>query len=70
MLLCSWWIAGLDTQAHADAAARAVVATYESHGKPIVTLQEAVDAHSFFPSGEDTPIKIGNPDGRELFRCS
>ena len=51
-----------DTQEHADQMARAVNVKYESSGKPILNIKEAVAAKSFYPASED-PVKIGNAEG-------
>ena len=56
----------VDTQAHADAAARIVDAVYEPHGKPIVTLHEAINAQSFSPQDGTEAFKKGEPYGKEL----
>ena len=51
-----------DTQEHANQMAKAVNVKYESSGKPILTIQEAIAANSFFP-GTDKPVNIGDADG-------
>ncbi|XP_062514370.1 uncharacterized protein LOC134189984 isoform X2 [Corticium candelabrum] len=50
-----------DTQVHADAAARAIRVTYKSHGKPIVTLEQAIKAGSLFHDDQAKAIKKGDP---------
>ena len=54
----------LDTQAHADAAARAIRVTYKSHGKPIVTLEQAIKAGSLFHDDQAKAIKKGDAAGK------
>ncbi len=50
-----------DTQEHADKMAKAVNIKYESLGKPILSIQDAMKANSFHPS--TNIVSIGNADG-------
>ncbi len=52
-----------DTQEHANQMAKAVTVKYKSLGKPILTIQDAITAKSFFPLLDST-TKIGNAVGK------
>ncbi|XP_066268462.1 uncharacterized protein [Branchiostoma lanceolatum] len=51
-----------DTQSHADAMAKAVKVTYTDLKPPILTIQDAIAAQSFFPSNDQEVIK-GDAEG-------
>lgn len=51
-----------DTQEHANQMAKAVSIKYESLGKPILTISDAIEAKSFYDTGE-TAVKIGDAEG-------
>ena len=51
-----------DTQRHADEAAKVVHVTYKEAQQPILTIDEAISAQSYFPL-TDKPLVVGNPDG-------
>ena len=53
-----------DTQEHANQMAKAVSVKYgDSSGKPILTIEDAIKANSFYPSSE-SPVRIGDADGK------
>uniref|UniRef100_A0A1X7T605 Aldehyde oxidase/xanthine dehydrogenase first molybdopterin binding domain-containing protein n=1 Tax=Amphimedon queenslandica TaxID=400682 RepID=A0A1X7T605_AMPQE len=54
-------LAVADTQEHALQMAKAVTLTYQSQGKQILTIQDAIDAKSFYDKKPD--IVIGDADG-------
>ena len=52
-----------DTQQHADQIAQAVTVSYESLGKPILTIEDAIEQKSFFSSPGKSVKKVGDPQG-------
>ena len=54
-------LAVADTQEHARQMAQAVTLTYQSLGKQILTIQDAIAANSFYDKEPD--INIGDADG-------
>lgn len=64
----------VDTQRHADEAAKAVKIVYKEQKSPILTIDEAIKANSFFDvnaveytsKAPDTALKKGDADGRLL----
>ena len=64
----------VDTQRHADEAAKAVKIVYKEQKPPILTIDEAIKANSFFDvnaveytsKAPDTALKKGDADGRLL----
>ena len=50
-----------DTQAHADAMAKAVQVTYTDMKPPILTIQDAISAESFHPNVQE--VVKGDPKG-------
>ncbi len=52
-----------DSQEHADRIASAVVVTYNSLGPPILTLEEAIEAKSFFKNARRVETKVGDVEG-------
>lgn len=52
-----------DTQEHADQIAKAVSVSYKSLGRPILTLEEAIEQKSFFSSPKKKTEKVGDPQG-------
>ena len=54
-------LAVADTQEHAHQMAQAVTLTYQSLGKQILTIQDAIAANSFYDKEPD--INIGDADG-------
>ena len=55
-------LACTDTQEYANAIARSVTVNYQNVKKPILTIQDAIAAQSFFPS-PGPPIVQGNAKG-------
>lgn len=51
-----------DTQEHANRAAQAVKATYQTTGPPIITIADAIKQESFFP--DPPPLKVGDAQGQ------
>ena len=64
----------VDTQRHADEAAKAVKIVYKEQKSPILTIDGAIKANSFFDvnaveytsKAPDTALKKGDADGRLL----
>jgi hypothetical protein len=55
-----------ETQEQADAAARKVAVTYSDVKRPVLSVDEAIDAQAFHPSFMG-PSTIGQPDGK--YKC-
>ena len=49
-----------DTQEHANQIAKAVTLEYQSQGKPILTLEDAVRSNSFFTNPSTDVTKVGD----------
>jgi len=59
-----------DTQAHADAAAKLVNVTYTNVLPPIITIDQAIGANSFFPALPGIPTQMKNGDVNSGFSQS
>ena len=60
-------LAVADTQEHAHQMAQAVTLTYQSLGKQILTIQDAIAANSFYK--KDPDVNIGDADGKMHLIC-
>ena len=55
-----------DTQEYANAIARAVVVGYEDVRKPILTIQDAIAAQSFYPfPSPQQVLSVGDAPGKD-----
>ena len=53
-----------DTQENADRAAKMVTVQYSSKSKPLLTIDDAIKANSFYPCpGESDILKVGDANG-------
>ena len=53
-----------DTQEHADRAAKMVTVQYSSESKPLLTIEDAIKANSFYPYPENANIlNVGDANG-------
>ena len=55
----------LETQQQADEIALAVKVTYESQGKPLLTIADAIEAKSFFKHPGAKVLQVGDAKGKE-----
>ena len=55
----------LETQQQADEIALAVKVTYESQGKPLITIADAIEAKSFFKHPGAKVLQVGDAKGKE-----
>ena len=54
-----------DTQQNANRIAQAVIVSYQSLGKPILTISDAITINSFFDSPDASNVmKAGNAEGQ------
>ena len=61
-MLCMY--ACTDTQENADRAAKMVTVQYSSESKPLLTIEDAIEANSFYPyPGDSNVLNVGNANG-------
>ena len=53
-----------ETQQQADDIALAVEVTYESQGKPLLTISDAIEAGSYFENPGADVLRVGDAKGR------